>query len=694
MNQSIERTFCGRMDHGGCGLLVHLKNGRVIKIQGDPDSHTGGYICPKGRAHPERLYHPDRLLYPQVRIGERGKNRWRRISWDDALERISDKLLECRERSGAERAMFMQGTPKGLEHQLLQRLARSYGSPNVAGTGTVCFAPRSGAAMTTNGYYPHPDLEDYPEAIMVWGANPFATSPDSIMAPHLTAALNQNPKLIVIDPVRTTLAARADLWLRIWPGTDGLLALGMIKVMIEEGLYDQTFVRDWTTGFDELKAHVSSFSFNEIEGKTKIPLKNLKKAARAYAEARSGCLLWGNAIDHNINSVQTARALVILMALTGNLDRPGGNGQASLSGILNPAEFTLKKKYQDLKGKGIGRDFKLSSSMGFVPYHIGMQAILTAKPYPIEFLYLQATNPVLSHPNSRETLQALQRVGFLVVSELFMTPTARFADILLPVATHMEFNDLGYYGLPWGKIMARPKMVDPPGECLSDVNILNALGRRLDLDDPFWEDEESCINHILKPSGLTFYDLVKKGLLEEETVYEKYKEHGFKTPSGKVELYSSWMKDNGLAPLPVFDDLPDGHSRGEDLILTSLKRIEFFHSTNRNLPSLRKRRPEPVVLIHPETAKERRIESEAWVWIESKQGRAKFKARYDGNLHPRVIVAEHGWWFPESDAHGLYEWKISNLNRLTSNTPPYEPSIGTVNLRGLPCKMSRVMPVT
>ncbi len=680
------------MDHGGCGLLVHVTNGRILKIKGDPDSHTGGYICPKGRAHPERLYHQDRLLFPQQRVGKRGENKWQRISWDEAFERISEKLLECREKFGAERAMFMQGTPKGLEHQLIQRLARSYGTPNVAGTGTVCFAPRSGAALATNGYYPHPDLEGFPEAIIVWGANPFATSPDSIMAPHLSAALKRKPTLIVIDPLKTALAARADEWLRIWPGTDGLLAMGMIKVILEERLYDQAFVQDWSMGFDELRAHVSSFSFEEIEGKTRIPLESIRKSARSYAKAGSGCILWGNALDHNINSVQSARALVILMALTGYLDRPGGNSECKLPDVLDSAEFTLKSKYQRLKEKAVGQEFTLSSTMGFVPYHIGLKAILTEKPYPIECLYIQATNPLLSHPHSQQTLKALQGVGFLVVAELFMTPTAQFADIVLPVATHFEFNDLGYYGLPWGKIMPRPKIIDPPGECLSDVKILNTLGRHLDLDDLFWEDEESCINHILKPSGLTFHGLVEMGMLEEEKVYEKYRAGGFRTPSGKVELYSSWMREKGLVPLPTFFDLSESTGRDETLILTSHKLIEFFHSTNINLPSLRKNHPEPLVLVHPETANERHVDEEEWVWIETDQGRAKFKTKYNGDLHPQVVVAEHGWWFPEKDVQDLYEWDLSNINLLTSNEPPYEPSIGTINLRGIPCRISRIKP--
>lgn len=685
--ERIVKAFCGRMDHGGCGLLIHVEDGRIVRIKGDPDSFTKGYICSKGRAHMERLYHPERLKYPQKRLDEKGKNKWQRISWNEAIETIAAKLNECKNRHGAESTLFMQGTPKGLENLLLYRFARSFGSPNVSATGFVCFAPRLGASIVTNGFYPHPDLDSTPELIVIWGANHFSTAADGVLPPEIGHALNKGSRFIVIDPVKRNLASKSDAWLQIKPGTDGLLALGMIKVIIEEELYDQEFIEKWTVGFEELKAHLSSYSLSEIEKATWVSADFIINTARLYAKAKSACILWGNAIDHNINSVQTARALLILITISGNLDRPGGNIQAGMLKIVRPTEFMLLKKYQSLQDKMIGMEFKLASMLGFVPANMAIKSLRYGKPYEIGFAYIQGTNPLINYPNSEETFEALKKANFLVVAELFMTPTAQLADIVLPVTTHFEFNDLGYYGLPFGKIQARPKIVEPVGECWSDIKIINELAMKLKLEDSFWKDEEECINYILNPSGLSFNDLKNRGMIGGEKIYEKFMGKGFMTESGKVELYSSWMNKNGYAPLPIFSELGDSTDKEMSLILTSAKIPVFFHSMNRNLPSLRKVHPEPEISIHPETAKKIEVEGGDWVWIENEMGRAKFKAKVNSNIDSRVVVAEHGWWFPEKEVSEFYNWKESNINVLTKNDPPYEPSIGTVNLRGIACRL-------
>ena len=688
--ERVEKVFCGRMDHGGCGLLVKIENGRIIQIKGDPDSFTRGYICPKGRAHIERLYHPDRLMYPQKRAGEKGENKWQRISWDEALETICDKLKECKERFGPESALFMQGTPKGLENLLLYRFAHSFGTPNVVATGSVCFAPRLGASLITNGFYPHPDLEHPPELIVIWGANHFSTNADGILSPEVGLALRKGCRFISIDPVKRPIASKSDLWLRIKPGTDGLLALGMIKVIIEEGIYDREFVEKWTFGFEKLKAHVQSYSLTDIEKRTWIPSEAIKETARAYAKAKSACILWGNAIDHNINSVQTARCLLILMALSGNLDRPGGNIQSGMPRVLGTAEFTLSEKFRALQDKMIGKNFKLASMLRFVPYQMAIKAILTEQPYRINLVYIQGTNPLMSYPNAEETFRALMKVDFLVVADLFMNPTAQLADILLPVTSHFEFDDLGFYGLPFGRILGRPKIVEPPAECRSDVRIINELALKLKLGDPFWKDEVECINDILKPSGLSFNDLKKQGwMIEGEKRYGKFGEKGFRTESGKVELYSTWMEKNGYSPLPVFFEVDDGFDKDMDLVFTSAKVPAFFHSTNRNISSLRKSHPDPQVSIHREAGRNLGTKEGDWAWVENRRGKVKFKAHLASDIDPRVIVVEHAWWFPESDSQVLYHWKDSNINALTENSYPYEPSMGTVNLRGLPCRVSR-----
>jgi len=688
--KTTEKVFCGRMDHGGCGLLVEIEDGRIVSIKGDPDAPSKGYICRRGRAQIERLYHPDRLRYPQKRTGKKGENKWQRISWDEALDTISSKLIECKEKYGAESALFMHGAPKGMEYFFLYRLAYSYGSPNVITTGSVCFAPRLGAGIITNGYYPHPDLGHPPELILGWGSNHLATSADGVIAPEVLQAINGGSRLIYIDPVKRDLAAKSEVWLQIRPGMDGLLSLGMIKVIIEEELYDREFVERWTYGFDELKTHISSHSLKKIQDATWISENDIKKVARSYAAAESASILWGNAIDQNINSIQIARSLLILMALTGNLDSPGGNIQPGLTNTVKASELMLTKKYHHIFDKGIGKEFKLGAMIGVVPYNLAIKAILHEDPYKISFAYIQGTNPIMTYPNSKESFEAMKNIDFLAVADLFMTPTAQMADIVLPVATHFEFNDLGYFGLPYGKVQVRSKTIDPLGECWSDVKMINELALRLNLKDSFWKEEKECINYIFKPSGMDFRDLKKKGTIEGKKKYRSYTEKGFRTASGKVELYSSWMERNGYPPLPEFSDPEDCSKDKFDLILTSAKLPEFFHSMNRNISSLRDRHNDPCINIHPETADNIDVKDGDWIWVENSQGRIKSKAKLNSNIDPRVVVAEHGWWFPERDATTFYGWMESNLNVLTRSDPPYEPSLGTVNLRGFCCRLYKV----
>ena len=245
----IIKTYCARMDHGGCGILVHVENERITKIEGDPDSPLNrGTICAKGFGQIEKLNHPDRLKHPIKRMGERGEGKWERISWEEALETIAIKIRETIERDGPRVISFVQGTPKGLELFLLIRLANLLNIPNISTPGHVCHMPRETASNLTCGFFPIPDYDYPPACIIVWGSNLFQTNEEGIIGSQLKRALDQGAKLIVIDPRRTSVASRANHWLQPRPGTDLALALGILRVVVEKNLYDRAFVEDWTKG--------------------------------------------------------------------------------------------------------------------------------------------------------------------------------------------------------------------------------------------------------------------------------------------------------------------------------------------------------------------------------------------------------------------------------------------------------------
>jgi len=684
------------MDHGGCGILVHVENGRITKIEGDPDSPLNrGTICAKGLAQIERLNHPDRLTYPMRRMGERGEGRWKRISWNEALETIAGKIRETIEQHGQRAICFAQGTPKGIELFLMIRLANILNVPNISTPGNVCHMPRETASNLTCGFFPIPDYDHPPACVVVWGSNLFQTNEEGILGSQLKRALDGGAKLIVIDPRKTAVASRANLWVQPRPGTDLALALGMLRVMIHEDLYEREFVENWTKGFSELKEHLHQYPLEKVSEITWVSKEKIIKMAHLFSKTKPACMQWGNALEHNPNSFQCARALLILMAVSGNLDTPGGNVNRPGPNIMRPGELVQIKKFPERKEKILSPEFRLSTMMGFVPSQLVVKAILKEKPYPIRLMYIQGGNPLLSYANAKETFEAIRKLDFLAVSEIFLTPAAQLADIVLPAATNFEFDDIGHFGLPHGFILARPKVVDPMAECWPDSRILNELGKRLGQAQYFWNDLRECLDEILKPAGMTYDDFKNIGILKGKWEYKGYEKKGFATPSGKVEIYSQQLREWGYDPLPHYREFPQSSlddpalSEQYPLIFTSAKEPFYFHSAYRNLSSLRKLSPEPVALVHPDTASHFGISDGEWVAIETKRGMIRQKAKLEREIDPRVIVLSFGWWFPERKDLELSGWKESNLNILTSNDPPYEPAIGSTFLRAVPCRISK-----
>ena len=690
----IVKTYCARMDHGGCGLLVHFEGGKITRIEGDPDSPLShGYLCPKGLAQLERINHPDRLQVPMKRLGNRGEGRWTRISWEEALDTISEKVRETIARDGQKAIVLGQGTPKGLELFVMLRLANLLHIPNVSTPGHICHMPRETASNLTCGFFPVPDFDHPPASIVVWGSNLFQTNEEGLIGIQLRRVLDRGSRLIVIDPRKTGLAEKADLWLRPRPGTDLALALGMLKVILDEDRYEKDFVGKWTFGLDELMEHLREYPVDKVSEITWIEKDRIIEAARLFSRTKPSSIQWGNALEHNLNSFQCARALLILMAVTGNLEAPGGNVNRVPPPVMRPGELVQIKKFPDRKTMTLFPEFRLASMMGFVPSQLLIKAILTENPNPIRMMHLQGTNPLLSHANATETHEALKRIEFLSVAEIFLTPTAQMADVVLPAATNYEFDDIGHYGLHHGFILCRPKIVDPPGECWPDLKILNELGKRLGYGPYFWKDTGECLDALLHPAGITYEEFKRIGMLKGNWEYRSYEKKGFNTPSGKIEIYSRQLREWGYDPLPRYRELPESPYstpalfKDFPLIFTSAKDPFYFHSSGRNLPSLRKHSPDPLVFIHPETASKLKIEEGDWVTIETKRGTIRQKARLNAEIDPRVVVLSYGWWFPERKDLELCGWKESNLNILTSSDPPYDPAVGSTHLRGVPCRI-------
>lgn len=706
-DKKIIRSAC-RMCHGGCGVLVHVQDGRVIKIEGDHASPLNqGRMCPKGLASIEHLYHPDRLKFPLKRAGGRGDGKWQRITWEQALETIVSRIQSISEKYGTEAIAIAQGTGRHHFHHVL-RFANALGTPNWCEPGTAqCFIPRVLAGVMTYGGLPVCDYygEVNPQCLLVWGHNPVISGPDGEIQFRVKDCIKKGTRLIVIDPRRTEMAAKADLWLQIRPGTDAALAMSMINVIINESLFDKEFVDKWSVGFDELAERVGPCTPQWAEPITWIPADRIRETARMYAQTKPAALEWGVALEHTPNCFQTVRAVAILPGITGNIDVPGG----SILGmnIMPDAPILSETLSDEMKNKRMGSEqYRILCGRNslFPSAHIPtlLNAMQTGNPYPVKGFLLFGNNGLLGFADSRRVYESMMKLDFIVSMDLYMTPTAELADIVLPAASWLELDEMA--PLPIGAphvVLVQQKAVRL-WECRSDEEVLADLARRLGLACGT-ESVEEIYNLQLAVAGavypefkgLTFDDLRERGFISVPIKYRKYEQGGFMTISGKAEFSAGLIAAEGYDPLPYYVEPPESPESSPELLknypyvlTTGGRSMYFFHSEFRQIPSLRKKHKTPIVEIHPETAKSNGIVDGDWVWIESPRGRIRQRVKITDGIDPRVINVQHGWWYPEktSPDHGVWE---SNANVLTSMDPPYDPAMGTYQLRALLCRISK-----
>jgi thiosulfate reductase/polysulfide reductase chain A len=687
------RAAC-RGCHGGCVHILTVENGRVVKVRPDPEAPLSrGKACVKGMTVIEQMYHPDRLLHPLRRIGERGSGKWERISWDEALREIAGRLKQLREEHGPECISAMTGTGRHLV-KYLSRFGQALGTPNVASAGAlICLGPRKNAAYSTSGVYSCVDYygEKRPELLVVWGANPTVSGADGELQWHPKRCAREGTRFIVIDPQKTELAEKAELWLRLRPGTDGALALGILNVIISEGLYDRDFVENWTYGFEQLRERCAEYDVTRVSRITWVPEEDIIRAARLMAEVKPMALEWGCAFEQGFNAAQTCRAIYMIPALTGNYDVPGGFVESKLIS-------TQKRDPRD-PGPELLNFYPYRSLRGCADPHQVLDAIRTGRPYKVRAMLSFANNALISLPDSKRVYESLMELEFFVCMDMFMTPTAAIADIVLPAAMWPEVDCV--FCMPEfaeHTVLCQQKVVQV-GECRPDEDVFVELCRRMGLDYGA-ESQLELINAEIKQmasrcpelEGLDFDALRRLGYVTPERRYYNYKVRGgFNTPTGKFELWSKEMELLGGDPLPNWVEPPVTPVSRPDLkrqfpyiLTTGGRRMQYFISNNRQIKSLRRQYPFPQVHMNPKTAAENGISEGDWVYIRTFRGRITQKAKLDPDMDERVINCDFGWWYPEADSHG-YGWDESNANVLTSCDDGCDSYTGSYQLRGLLC---------
>jgi len=684
MAQQVIKSDC-ILCINSCGINAYVEDGKLVKVEGMKEHGVSkGYICPRGEALVEYVYSPDRLQYPMKKVdGE-----WQRITWDEALDTIAEKLKKLKEEYGA-RALAVYSGSLGTENIELagfaQRFRGVYGTPNLLSVEGNCFRSRIMARQMTFGGYP---IEEpwKSKCILVWGQN--MDNSRQTIAKKIYDAIDAGTleTVIVIDPKRVPMAEKG-IHIRIRPGTDTALMLGMMNVIIGEKLYDKDFIDNNTIGFDKLVEHVKQYTPEEVEKITWVSADDVRKIARLFAGSKPAANVPGTcSIDQHINGFQGNRAMALLQIITGNVDIPGS--WVSLPFIrlgdlrVPEVDEPIGADQHPLFRRFWGRTSPYGQQMLFA------DAVLDEKPYALKAMIVNGGNPALTLPDTKRVQKAMKKLDFMVVMDLFMTDTAKLADMVLPACSFMEKSGVGYvYGVNTGipYALLRKKVIEPVGESWADWKIWTELGRRMGYGEYFpWNTDEEVVDFFLEPSGLTREQLEKdhpEGVFYIEDD-KKYQSGIYRTPSKKIEIYSETLAENGYDPIPKYIEPSQSPvsapelAKDYPLILSTGARIpQYTHSQLRNIPSLRKEAPEPLAEMSPETAKEYGIADGDMVVVETPKDHITLKAHTEEGLSAGIVSIPHGW----SEA---------NANLLTS-LDVRDPVTGYTEMKALLCRIRK-----
>jgi anaerobic selenocysteine-containing dehydrogenase len=641
--RSSSRTSTCRICRGLCGVRATIEDDRVVRVEGDPGSDSRGFICLHGMALRDIIHSPARLRRPLKKEGDS----FREIPWEQALQEIASRLLDIRERFGPQALAVHSGWALVGHpiHDFLMRFCRSFGTPNLSTVASLCETAARMAQSLTTGSKCRPHIAQSRTAV-VWGANPGASSPawERVVASAATDGRN----LIVIDPVRTDLAERATLHLSIRPRTDGALALGLMHVIVNEGLHDRTYVERYTVGFEALLDRIERFDPATVAGITSLPRESIEKAARMIAREGPTSIWTGLGLEHHDDATQTVRAVTILMALCGDLAVRGGAALPIAPGRRRDGEplpclyggMTPHPVPPPIAARPIGYDdFPLFEAFNReAQANLYARAILEDRPYPLRALLLFGANPLVTAPGAAKLSRAAERLSLLVSIDPFLTASGRVADYVLPAATFAE----GTPPPPAVTPAAAHPLVPEQHDSRTDWAILTGLAKALGLGHYFpWETLEEALQAprvpwMADPEHALLSDRLAPG-----------EKASFPTASGKIEIFSRTLERFGYDPLPDWQEPTRraGPDRADyPLILVSGPRGRaYVNSQFRQIPAIAASMPGPVAGMHPETARRAGAADGERIAVVSPHGRIELRAWVTARVHPECVVVQAGW---------------------------------------------------
>ena len=740
----------------GCGLKIYVnKEGVIDHVEGDENNPiTKGRLCARCLALKDYVYNPSRVIYPMKRDPKfRGmSDKWERISWDEAFAIVKEKRDYFRDTYGPECMAVFSGTGRSGGILVSDMAQAVLGTPNACYTqsGYACYQPRSMSCSHVLGaYYPEMDyaggLEGtfdnpayhVPEVMVMWGKMPLASNGDGLFGHAVIDLMKRGAKLISVDPRVNWLSTRAEVHLRVRPGTDTAMAMAWLHVIINEDLYDHEFVEYWCYGFNEFSARINDPELGMTPEKAaeicEVPVEDIYKAARMYANANPASIAWGLAFDQNQNGNQAAHCVLALMAITGNIDVPGGQIVAEIDpapGVEDTVategektEFNLDKADagaddnsaedaarptrrigwdslpEDLRNKTIGyKEYPLYvDNIRNAQADMMFDAMTKGEPYKIRMGWIQSTTLLAptccAQPHG--WYEGLKNLEFCMATDVFITPAIEAAcDLFLPLASCAEKDDvvMTHYGGSPVFYGAVNKAVDV-GEVKADMDLIIELGEYLDQDCLKDEDGGRMFKNLEDfltqrrtsgPIRMDFDSLRKKVGYQRGVNYRKYetgklrpdRHPGFLTPTGRVELWSTAYAMYGEDPLPFYMEPafsphkdPELAAKYPFILTTGARNYASFHAEHRQIPVLRELHPDPLIEINPEDAAELGVANGQWVEIKNDFGRAKFKANVSPIVKKGVVQADHGWWFPELPADDEAREEIVPVGEILEDGP-------------------------
>ena len=626
-----------------CGVVAHVVDGRLVKL--DPNPHfpkSRAMLCAKGNAGVQTLYDADRLKHPLIRVGERGAGQWRKASWDEALDATARGLQKVRATYGPQGMLF--SSSEAFQERFFRTFAQAYGSPNLVRHPSMCLSSGNIGFFITYGTVPEFDIE-HTRYVIASGANRMESfiTPDSI---DLARNVREGrTKLVYLDPRFTATAAKADEWLPIRPGTDLAFYLALINVLIAETLYDAAFVQAYTSGFDELAAHVAQYTPDWAQRETDIPADRIRAIAREFAACAPRAVIYrGRRSSWYSNDTELRQAMAIANALIGNWDTRGGvvpNEHLEVGGIEAP-EFP----WPDVERvDGIKASHPLASADDGAYVEL-RDAVLADRPYPVRGWMVYKQNPMHILPDRKRTEAMFRKMEFVAVIDIVPSDSTMFADVVLPESTYLERNDpIEEFTAPYPFLGRRRQVVPPVFDTRPNLDIMQGLAKRMGLSPYFDFDMDKYIAAQLAPMGLAPRDFDATGIWTNRTgrTYgaTRTPDYVFRTPSGKIELANERLRRQGLEPLPRY--VPPASAPEGRLRLLVGKQAYFTHAANQDNAWLHELCPENRLWIARSAAEARGIADGDAVRVRSAVGEVRMKCWVTERIRPDCVHLPHGF---------------------------------------------------